>query len=63
MVESLVNVSKMPAKKMDFVISSVLAFKRRSVARRGEVRKQINGAAVQGQMESQIDPFFICLLV
>lgn len=63
MVESLVNDNKMPAKKMGFVISSVLAFKRRSVGRRGEIRMQINGAAVQAQIECQMDPFFFCLMV
>lgn len=38
MVESLANGNKMLAKKMDFGISSVLAFKRRSVGRRGEIK-------------------------
>lgn len=51
MVESLANGNKMLAKKMDFGISSVLAFKWRSVA------------AVQGKTECQMDPSFVCLKV
>lgn len=63
MVESLVNDNKMPAKKMNFVISSVLAFERRSIGRREGIRRQINSAAVQVQVDCRMDLFFICLMV
>jgi len=58
MVESLINDNKMAVTKMDFVISFTLAFKR-SIRRRGEIRMQINGAAVQGQAECWMDPLFV----
>lgn len=63
MVESLANGNKIPTNKIDFLISSVSAFKRRSVGRREEIKIQVSGAAVQGQAECQMDPFFVCLKV
>lgn len=63
MVESLVNDNKTPAKRMDFMISCVPAFERRSVGNRGGIRRQRNSAAVQVQVDCWMDLLFFCLMV